>query len=67
MHMEEALLEKTLTRLIEKVDHKYYGKYRGVVVANNDPEKLGRLKVKAPSVLVCGSNLKQVIWNIPSG
>lgn len=49
--MEEALMEKTLTRLIEKVDHKYYGKYRGIVVNNNDPEKLGRLKVKVPSVL----------------
>ena len=49
--MEEALLEKTLGRLIEKVDHKYYGKYRGIVVDNNDPEKLGRLKVKVPSVL----------------
>lgn len=49
--MEEALLEKTLGRLIEKVDHKYYGKYRGIVVDNNDPEKLGRLKVRVPSVL----------------
>ena len=49
--MEEALLEKTLTRLIEKVDHKYYGKHRGIVVDNNDPEKLGRLKVKVPSIL----------------
>ena len=49
--MEEASLEKTLTRLIEKVDHKYYGKYRGIVIDNNDPEKLGRLKVKVPSVL----------------
>jgi len=49
--MEEAVLEKTLTRLIEKVDHKYYGKHRGIVVDNNDPEKLGRLKVKVPSIL----------------
>ena len=49
--MEEALLEKNLTRLIEKVDHKYYGKYRGIVVNNNDPENLGRLKVKVPSLL----------------
>ena len=49
--MEEALVEKTLAQLIEKVDHKYYGKYRGIVVDNNDPEKLGRLKVKVPSVL----------------
>lgn len=49
--MEEALLEKHVTRLMENVDHKYYGKYRGIVVDNNDPEKLGRLKIKVPSIL----------------
>jgi uncharacterized protein involved in type VI secretion and phage assembly len=49
--MEEVLVDKTLNRLIEKVDHKYYGKYRGIVIDNEDPEKLGRLKVKIPSLL----------------
>ncbi|MFX0194748.1 MAG: phage baseplate assembly protein V [Candidatus Hodarchaeota archaeon] len=47
----EEFAETTLTRLIDKVDYKYYGKYRGIVVDNNDPEKLGRLKVKVPSML----------------
>ncbi|MFW9882561.1 MAG: phage baseplate assembly protein V, partial [Candidatus Thorarchaeota archaeon] len=42
--MEEPVTEKILNRLIEKVDDKYYGKYRGIVVDNKDPEKLGRLK-----------------------
>ncbi len=29
----------------------YYGKYRGFVVDNDDPERRGRLKVRVPSVL----------------
>jgi hypothetical protein len=30
---------------------KFYGKYRGVVVSNIDPQQLGRLMVKVPDVL----------------
>lgn len=44
-------LEKTVVSLIEKVERRFYGKYRGFVVDNEDPEKLGRLKVTVPSVL----------------
>lgn len=44
-------MDKSITRLIEKVDHKYFGKYRSIVVDNKDPEKLVRLKVKVPSIL----------------
>lgn len=44
-------LEKTVAHLIEKVERRFYGKYRGFVVNNADPEKLGRLKVTVPSVL----------------
>jgi uncharacterized protein involved in type VI secretion and phage assembly len=42
---------KILAKLIEKIEDKYIGKYRGLVVDNNDPEHLGRLRVKVPSVL----------------
>lgn len=44
-------LEQTLAHLIEKLERRFYGKYRGFVVDNQDPEQLGRLKVTVPSVL----------------
>ena len=28
----------------------YYGKYRGIVTENDDPQKQGRLKVKIPKL-----------------
>lgn len=46
-----AELEQTVAHLIEKIERRFYGKYRGFVVDNEDPEKLGRLKVAVPSVL----------------
>lgn len=44
-------LERIVANLVERVEHRYYGKYRGTVVDNQDPAKLGRLKLKVPSVL----------------
>ena len=44
-------MEDSLSRVGELVEHQHYGKYRGVVVDNADPEQLGRLKVRVPSVL----------------
>jgi uncharacterized protein involved in type VI secretion and phage assembly len=44
-------LEHIVADLIEKIERRFYGKYRGIVVDNQDPAKLGRLKVKVPSVL----------------
>lgn len=40
-----------LARLIERVEGRYFGKYRGQVVDNEDPDNLGRIKAKVPRVL----------------
>ncbi|MGH4006878.1 MAG: phage baseplate assembly protein V [Pseudonocardiaceae bacterium] len=44
-------LERTVAELVRQVEHRYHGKYRGLVRENRDPEQLGRLKVLVPSVL----------------
>jgi phage baseplate assembly protein gpV len=43
--------EEIVARLIEKVEGSYFGKYRGQVTDNNDPDDLGRVKAKVPRVL----------------
>jgi uncharacterized protein involved in type VI secretion and phage assembly len=44
-------MEETLIRSARHIDEKRYGKYRGVVTDNKDPQKRGRLKLRIPSVL----------------
>jgi Uncharacterized protein conserved in bacteria len=44
-------LERIVAGLVEKVERRFYGKYRGLVVDNEDPANLGRLRLKVPSVL----------------
>lgn len=43
--------EKVVSNLVQQVERRYYGKYRGLVVDNADPEHLGRLTLRVPSVL----------------
>ena len=45
------MVEELLTRLVEKVEGRFLGKFRATVVDNDDPEKRGRLKLSIPSVL----------------
>ncbi len=40
-----------LARLVERVEGRFYGKYRAFVVDNADPENRGRLRLRIPSVL----------------
>jgi hypothetical protein len=46
-----AALERVVAELVERIDRRYFGKYRGLVVDNRDPATLGRLKLRVPSVL----------------
>lgn len=43
--------EDDLARFIERSEQKHWGKYRGVVEDRNDPDQLGRLRVRVPSLL----------------
>ena len=44
-------LERTVANLVEKMERRFYGKYRGFVVDNEDTEQLGRLKLTVPGIL----------------
>jgi uncharacterized protein involved in type VI secretion and phage assembly len=43
--------DELIARLIDRVEHRFYGKYRGLVSDNQDPENLGRIKATVPAVL----------------
>lgn len=45
--------QQLATQLAERAEQQYFGKYRGFVMDNKDPLKLGRIKVRVPSVFVC--------------
>ena len=44
-------VEKTLANIMLRMERHFFGKYRAFVVDNDDPSKLGRLKLHVPSVL----------------
>lgn len=54
-------MEETLNRLAGEVDEKRYGKHRGIVTDNKDPQKRGRLKLLIPSVLAD----QETDWALP--
>jgi uncharacterized protein involved in type VI secretion and phage assembly len=51
-----------LARLIERVEGRYYGKYRGHVTDNNDPDNLGRIKANVPRLL----GTEETGWALPA-
>ncbi len=44
-------LERTVADLVRQTERSFFGKYRGLVVDNDDPEQLGRLRAQVPSIL----------------
>lgn len=48
--MPNELEVTTVTELLKKSQNQLFGKYRGIVRDNVDPEKKGRLKLEVPSV-----------------
>lgn len=44
-------LEKDMARLARHIDERRFGKYRGFVQDNADPDQAGRLRLRIPSVL----------------
>ncbi|MCE9672836.1 phage baseplate assembly protein V [Myxococcus stipitatus] len=44
-------MDERVARYIERNEGRHWGKYRGIVEDRNDPEKLGRLKLRVPSLL----------------
>src|SRR3954452_8559303 len=57
-----ADVEELLAKLIERVENRYYGKYRGEVVDNDDPDSLGRIKVKVPRL----AHDEELGWALPA-
>src|SRR5262245_46024852 len=57
-----ADVEELLARLIARVESRYFGKYRGEVVDNDDPDSLGRIKVKVPRL----AHDEELGWALPA-
>ena len=54
------MTEEAIEQLVDQYANQFFGKYRGIVMANNDPDQLGRLKLQIPSVL--GDQVTDWAW-----
>jgi uncharacterized protein involved in type VI secretion and phage assembly len=57
---EQGVTQDHMTELYERMDGQFYGKYRGVVVDNDDPTRRGRIKVRVPAVMG-----EEEVWALP--
>src|SRR5262249_17262309 len=51
-----------LAELIQRAECKYFGKYRGIVTDNADPDNLGRIKAKVQRLL----SDEEIGWALPA-
>ena len=58
---QETGTQDLLVQLARRVQGKYFGKYRGTVVDNLDPEKMGRVRLVVPSIL----GTTELDWALP--
>ncbi|HEY0502502.1 MAG TPA: phage baseplate assembly protein V [Lysobacter sp.] len=56
MNMERSDPRSAGSDRIERLEGQYFGKYRGVVIDNKDPQQLGRLRVWVPSLFPVEGN-----------
>jgi phage baseplate assembly protein gpV len=58
----QTRIDELLVRLVQRVEGRYFGKYRGQVTDNNDPDNLGRIKAKVPRLL----SDEETGWALPA-
>jgi hypothetical protein len=56
-------IDELLARLVQRVEGRYFGKYRGHVTNNGDPDNLGRVKAKVPRIL---GDKEETGWALPA-
>ena len=56
------MTDELLTRLVERMENRHYGKFRGIVTDNADPDNLGRVKAKVPRLLA----EEEIGWALPA-
>lgn len=49
--METNPTDEIIEQILDQLHNQYFGKYRGLVVENDDPSNRGRIKVKVPDIL----------------
>src|SRR5438128_6963377 len=54
------MLDSELDQVVNALESHYFGKYRGLVVDNQDPLSQGRIQVRVPAVLG-----DKALWALP--